>query len=409
MLRTVQLPCALPKAEADSLNLESGAIYSRTLIWHYRVYRRKGVWLSPSAQSRLEDTLGGATTLHAHSRDAAQQGFSQACQTAKAARLAGLPTHYPHKRKRYRTTTWKSTGISLQNGKLRLARARGITPILVGLPESLAHLPPTAFRQMELVWDCVGRRYHWHLTIEDGKQAAPSPGTGIGAIDLGEVHPVALTDGKESVVISLRELRSARQYMAKRLSKLQALQAKKHKGSKAWRRLQRRKSRFLAQQKRRTRDLEHKASRATVEWAVEHEMGTLVIGDVRDVADGKRLHRHQQQKIGLWSHGKQRQYIIYKAEAAGLTVAPLVDEAYSTQTCPSCGHRYKPRGRLYRCPACGLVRHRDCIGAANLLSRHLYGEVGKIVPPITTMYRHPFVKRGKRSRPDAADLACRQR
>jgi PAS domain S-box-containing protein len=64
------------------------------LVWHYRIYRRKGIWLSPSAAEKLGDFFS-ATTLHAHSRDAAQQGFYQACRTAKAGQALGLPTHYP--------------------------------------------------------------------------------------------------------------------------------------------------------------------------------------------------------------------------------------------------------------------------------------------------------------------------
>jgi putative transposase len=60
---------------------------------------------------------------------------------------------------------------------------------------------------------------------------------------------------------------------------------------------------------------------------------TLVIGDVRDVADGKRLNTKSQQKIGLWTHVRQRSYIGYRAEAAGIDVT-LVEEAYTSQTCP---------------------------------------------------------------------------
>ncbi len=407
MIRTIHLPCVLPREEADALNRESGVIYSRTMIWHYRVYRRKGIWLSPGAQSRLEDSLGGPTRLHAHSRDAAQQGFSEACKTAKAARSAGLDVHYPHKRKRYRTTTWKHTGMRIKDGMLRLARARGLSPILVTVPTSLASIPPSSFRQVELVWDRAGRHYQWHLTIEDGSVATPSPGPGIAAVDLGEIHPAAITDGTHAVVISLRELRSQRQYTAKRLSTLQTLQSGKQKGSKAWRRLQRRKHRFLAKQQRKTRDLEHKASRAVVDWAVEHQVGTVVIGDVRDVADGKRLHRNQQQKISMWSHGKQREYITYKAQAAGISVPALINEQKTSKTCPQCRHEHKPRGRHFVCPVCGLVRHRDIVGSANILSRHLYGEVGRLTPPQDVMYRHPHHV-GKRSRPDTAHVAGRQ-
>jgi putative transposase len=126
------------------------------------------------------------------------------------------------------------------------------------------------------------------------------------------------------------------------------------------------------------------------------------------VADGKRLQTKSQQKIGLWSHGRQRYYITYKAAAAGIAVG-LVEEAYTSQTCPGtlpdgtgCLHCYKPKGRVYRCPACGFTAHRDGLGAANLLSQHVTGEPGHVLPPRET-YRYPFV--GKRSRLDTADLA----
>jgi transposase len=42
------------------------------------------------------------------------------------------------------------------------------------------------------------------------------------------------------------------------------------------------------------------------------------MGDVRDVADGKRLRRSEQQKISQWGHGTMRRCIGYKAEAAGI-------------------------------------------------------------------------------------------
>ena len=87
---------------------------------------------------------------------------------------------------------------------------------------------------------------------------------------------------------------------------------------------------FLAKQRRRARDLEHKSSRVVVKFAQERHASTLVIGDVRDVADGKHLATKSQQKIGLWAHRRQRQYITSKAEAAGDSVI-LIDEAYASQ------------------------------------------------------------------------------
>ncbi len=413
MIRTHAIPCLLPKPEADALNQESGRIYSRVMVNHYRVYRQSGeVWLSQYDAMKLTDfydTQGGQERLlHAHSVDAAQEGFYKACKTAKTSKKVGLNNaHYPHKRKFWRTTIWKNSGIRAQDGGLLLlARARGLEPLRVNLPSQLASLPPKSFFEMRLVWDKAARHYHWHLVVDDGQPNAEPPGQRIAAGDLGEIHPIALTDGSETLVVSARDLRSVRQRTHKRLAELPRLQAAKVKHSRQWQRLQRRKSRFLAQQNRRVRDIEHKVSRTVVDWAVAREVGTLALGDVRDVADGKRLNTKSQQKIGNWSHGQLRKQITYKAESAGITVA-LVDEAFSSQTCPQCGERHKPKGRLYRCPACSFVSHRDAVGAVNLLSRHRHGAVGQILTPAETKYRHPFGNRktGKRSRLDTAELA----
>ena len=395
MIRTVTFGCRLPKADADTLNLESGAVYTRVLVEHYRVFRRTGHWLSVGAACRIEDYRGGPTILHAHSRDAAQQAFYKAIKTARTNRRQGIDGKYPHKRKRFRTTIWKNTGIRVRDGVLLLARARGLEPVRVSLPPYLVDLPKDGFREARLVWNNATRHYEWHLVVEDGQSPEGSPGDNVVAVDLGEVHPAALTDGEEAMVVSCRALRSLNQYTNKRLAKLSHKQAAKVKGSRGWRRLQRRRSKFLAQQGRRKRDIEHKVSREVVNWAVEREAGTVVIGDVRDVADGKRLNRRSQQKVGNWSHGRQRQYITYKAAAEGIEVA-LQDEAYTSQTCPQCRHRYKPTGREYSCRRCGLLVPRDIVGASNILSLTLHGEVGQVIPPGTTKYRQPFGRADKR-------------
>jgi putative transposase len=177
MIRVRTFPRALPKAEADALNRESGRVYTTVLVWHYRVYRRTGHWLSTYAAKRLEDYPGGGTILHAHSRDAAQEGFYDACKAARSQRRAGLEMRYPHRRKLYRTTTWKNTGIRVRDGAMHLARARGLEPIRVVLPLDLAVSPASAYKQVELVWDRASVRYQWHVTFEDGYAPAPRQGT----------------------------------------------------------------------------------------------------------------------------------------------------------------------------------------------------------------------------------------
>lgn len=404
MIRTHIEPCSLHRSEADALNRASGERYTQVLVFHWRTYRKRGHWLSQGAAEKWNDRVnaGQPNLLQAHSIDAAQQGFSKACKTARECRKAGLDTRYPYKRKKYRTTIWKKSGIRRMGGHLLLSRAKGLPAIRVPLPDDLREV--LDILEVRLVYDKRHRRYDWHIVVENGKHPAEAPGTNVVAVDMGEIHPAAMSDGHDTVVITCRELRSQQQYRNKRLASLRQRQSRSQRKSRMWKRIQRRINRFLAQQDKRIRDMQHKVSREVVNVAVEREAGTIAIGDVRDVADQVTLGKKTNQKISNWSHGKLREYITYKAEAEGIQVE-LVNERFTSQTCPSCGCRHKPRGRVYTCGQCGFSGHRDGVGAVNILSVYQHGAPGHICPTGATTYRLP-VNRVRRSPLDTGHVAC---
>jgi putative transposase len=76
-------------------------------------------------------------------------------------------------------------------------------------------------------------------------------------------------------------------------------------------------------------------------------------------------------------------YLLDKAEEAGREVV-RVNPAYTSQTCSACGHRQPmPLSvRVYECPHCGLVIHRDHNGSRNILAEGLQacGRAGRVVP-----------------------------
>ncbi len=76
-------------------------------------------------------------------------------------------------------------------------------------------------------------------------------------------------------------------------------------------------------------------------------------------------------------------YLLDKAEEAGREVV-RVNPAYTSQTCSACGHRQPmPLSvRVYECPHCGLVIHRDHNGSKNILAEALQacGRAGRVVP-----------------------------
>ena len=408
MVRVHYFRAHIDRSLADALNGESGHVYTDALVRHWRVYRRHDHWLSRKAASKLQDAeLGRPAFLHSHSFDAAREGFYNACKTARQCRKQGLDNKYPFRRKRFRPTVWKRSAIRLDGDDLLLSLARGCPhgPLRVRLPSHLRGLAVDAFREVKLVYNRSGF-YEFHVAIEDGREPATEPpGDGVAAADPGEIHPLALTDGEETLIITARELRAVKQGCNKKLAEIAHKQAAKVKGSRAWWRLQRAKNRLLAKARRQIRDGEHKVSREGAEWVRERGVGRVAFGDVRGVADGKRLNRKSQQKVSQWSHGRVRAYFTYKVGEYGVEVE-LQDEAHTTCTCPGCGHEHKPRGRNYVCPVCGLRAHRDAVGAANILSLHLYDELGH-VRPTEPKYRQPFRKgRPRRSPEDTGQVAA---
>lgn len=394
MIRTHIIPCTLPADQTRALNRESGRIYTATLVHHYRVYRQAGkVWLSPLKHDRVLKAFCGETFLHAHSYQAAQQDFYEACKTAKALKKSNPLARYPHKRKFFHTTTWKNTGITVVDGRMRLALARGHTPVWMALPDHLATLPPSAFRQVQLVYSHATKRSCWHITVEDGIIPHPTTDTAVMAVDLGEIHPAACTNGEKATIISCRALRANAQHRNKKTADLQEMIARCKPRSRRWKKLVASRKRLQAQTETKQRDMLHKVSRAVVAEAQAMHAGTIVIGDVRDIADNtkteKRLSRENRQKISNWPHGQLRQYVIYKAAAVGIAVE-LINEAYTSKTCPRCGHLNKPKGRNYTCSLCGFAGHRDNVGSTNILSKRITGHLARMLPCPTIKYRHPF-------------------
>jgi putative transposase len=76
-------------------------------------------------------------------------------------------------------------------------------------------------------------------------------------------------------------------------------------------------------------------------------------------------------------------HLLDKAEEAGRVVV-RVNPAYTSQTCSQCSHRQPmPLSvRVYECPRCGLVIHRDHNGSLNILADALeaVGRHSRVIP-----------------------------
>ena len=112
------------------------------------------------------------------------------------------------------------------------------------------------------------------------------------------------------------------------------------------------------------RDIDHKLSHDIVKTAVEHNVKVIKLEQLQNIRSTTRKSRKNNHSLHTWSFYRLAQFIEYKAKLAGISVE-YVNPAYTSQTCPICGHVHHADDRNYTCE-CGFHIHRDLLGAMNI-------------------------------------------
>ncbi|WP_446692519.1 IS200/IS605 family accessory protein TnpB-related protein [Siminovitchia terrae] len=98
----------------------------------------------------------------------------------------------------------------------------------------------------------------------------------------------------------------------------------------------------------------HKTTKQFVEWCVENNTKTILIGDTegvqRNTEKKKVRNKNARQKLSNWSFGKINHYIKYKAETYDIKIIKR-KEHYTSQECPSCGNRKKQKAEFINAAA----------------------------------------------------------
>src|SRR5919199_2329816 len=350
--------------QMDALARAAGGLYSQGVFWFWGTVRHKDLWLKARHMMRwLTSTL-----LHAHTSDAIVQAFFAALDSWRARRAADPDADPPHRRPRFYRVIWKCTAITVRDGLLRLSNGKGNAALVV----------PWAFDvpvQVEMGWD--GTQYELRATYVVEPATLIEVGN-VAGVDLGEVHLAVAHDGQHTTIVNGAHVRSLRRYQNKAKGALRARIDTKQRGSRRRRKLVRSKRKQLRRLAHQLRDALHKQTSNLVSTLHASGVQTVVIGDIRDIRKHTDHGRHGNQRVHQMPSGQVRHMLTYKAQRLGMQVV-VVGERYTTQTCPACGHRYKPRGRLYRCrnALCSFVFHRDGVGAINI--RRTYRGSGLVV------------------------------
>jgi putative transposase len=372
--------------QATAARTEAARLWNRMVKLHAWFRKRQLKW--PSCGD-FERHFKGRFALHSQTVQAIIQKFFAHIDGARTHRQNGNESaRYPHRLRSHVNVVWKGQAVKVNDNRLTLPMGRGRESLSIRLPS----IPDGDIAQAELA---LGRL----LVTVNQEIADPQPGTGTVAADLGLIHLAVVTDGKKSLGVVGRGLRSLKQGHAKSLASISMLQARCRNGSRRWKKLQACKRKRSRQVQDRSRNLLHHAANAVIGFCVKQGAGALIVGDITEINRGKRGKQSKQlnQELGQLELGKLVQYLSYKGKLRGIELK-TESERYTSQTCPACGAQHKPSGRRYVCD-CGYTGVRDEVGAANLLNRHLNGKIlpGKIVPQRNIRYLRPARLKTQRS------------
>ena len=183
--------------------------------------------------------------------------------------------------------------------------------------------------------------------------------SGVMGIDLGLKCPaVAVTDsGKVKFFGNGRKNKRIRRHFSNRRKKLQ-----KKKKLNAVKKINNKEARIM-------NDIDHKLSRAIVNYAIKNGIKTIKLEDLSGITQrttSKSRYKTKESASYTWSFYRLKSYITYKAKLAGIEVV-LINPHNTSRICPHCGKLNKPEGRIYKCE-CGFKEHRDIVGARNILA-----------------------------------------
>ncbi len=293
--------------------------------------------------------------MHSQSVQQIIADFVEATESTRQLRKRGHPeARYPLHKPRYKGVIYTNQSAAIRDDRLRLPNGTSGT-FSIRIPDGVTLVG--RLMEVRLDFDRV-------MLVYEVPEGVKPQGVIIG-VDLGVNTLVAATDGKRAMLVSGREAKATVQWRNKRLATMQTRQSGLTKGSRRYKRTQRRKYRLLAKAAHRMTDILHKATRHV---ASAFRDAKCYVGEPFNDA-AQKMGRIQAQQVSSASNARIIKMLDYKTSGA-----IVVDEAYSSQTCPNCGSRRKSK-RTHICRECGITAPRDVIGATNILAIGKYGSL----------------------------------
>nr|WP_238524767.1 transposase [Halanaerobium hydrogeniformans] len=192
------------------------------------------------------------------------------------------------------------------------------------LPEAVQSIIDLdAVQQIKIKQDRISKRWYL-LIIYKVKEAKESKKSNIMAVDLGLDNLATLTfkNNSDCYIINGKTIKSKNSYFNKEIARLQSIRMRQLATSKI--RDTKRIKYLRLKRKNYIRDYLHKASCKIVDLAIENQVETIVIGDIKNIKQCSKLKSFVQIPIQ-----RLKKLIEYKAKLKGIKVVEI-DESYTS-------------------------------------------------------------------------------
>jgi len=371
--KTIIIPVKCSKEDYDYLmqcSKWAGDCWNKIVEADHSFHEQNDRWMK---KCELQNFVKGLTPLHAvgnqhvyikyeTSRDAMFRSIESEHSGSNKVRL-------PYKKKKYFVVGWNvfCSQIDYKNHILKLAKKadenrRQQKPIVCYFKTMPKHVV-----EIELIYRnglCLAIKYKEPKTNDTIQY------NNVAAIDLGEIHSITSIDNNgNAIIITGRRIRSIKRLQNKEQAKLRSKRDKLTKGSRQYKKYSRAIYKLKIKSDRQILDCVHKISKLYLDYCIENNISKVYYGDLDSCTRNtkERTGKLVGQKLNDWCYGLLTQQLENKLSRYGIEMIKI-SEAYSSQTCPHCGNKYKPTNRNYQCKCCGYVQHRDLVGAMNILS-----------------------------------------
>lgn len=349
-----------PSLPRKTLAIISAGRAQASQVWnacrdlHAQARKEGAPWPNRDA---LQKATKGRFALHSQSVQMICHAFLANVDTTSRLRAKGnRKARYPWRDKRYYPLLWPEQAVAVQGSSIILPMGRGRASVV--LPK------PDGFRPggCKLVWNGSANELHVAVEIQHAQNAV---GDRKATIDLGQIHQCAVTtDDGHALIVSGRGQRSLKRLKNRMHGQIAKKQSRCKKGSRRHKRLARSRRKHAGRMDRQIKDLAHKGTRAATDFMIQHRVGEVFIGDPHGVRKKSSGRKHNQ-RMAQWEYGRDKDYLAQKLGRAGIASFAGSERGTSSR-CPQCGHKHKPKGRVWLCKKCGFQGHRDLVGSVNM-------------------------------------------